>query len=481
LKVLFVASESVPFIKTGGLGDVIGSLPKTLKQKKNDVRVIIPLYRSIVDKYSEDLKYITDLSVQVSWRTLYCGVFELEHEGVKFYFIDNQQYFNRDDAYGYDDDLDRFAFFSKAALEILPKIKYKPDIIHAHDWHASLVPFFLKVFYSQDPFYSKIKTVFTIHNLHYQGVFGKEKLGDVIGVGEDYFHADALEYHGDINCMKAGIMFSDQITTVSETYSNEIKSPYFGEGLEGVLNKRADDLKGIINGIDYELYNPETDKNIPQNFDVKTFGDKEINKVKLQRELGLEVDSNIPMVAVISRLVEAKGVDLILHVMEELLHTRNFQMVILGSGERRYEDSFRYMENNYKKKVVSYIGFRVDLSHRIYGAADMLLMPSRFEPCGLSQLIALRYGTVPIVRETGGLNDTVFSYSEENTKGNGFTFTNYNAHDFMNVIRTALDYYEDKKAWKQVVKNAMKSDYSWNKSAKEYIELYKKLYKNKAD
>lgn len=475
MKVLFVASESVPFIKTGGLGDVIGSLPKSLKQKKVNVRVVIPLYKSILEKYGEELKYVTDITVDLSWRKLYCGVFELEHEGVQFYFIDNQQYFNRDSAYGYDDDVERFAFFSKAALEILPEIGFKPDVIHAHDWHTGLTPLFLRAFFQEDKFYKDIQTVFTIHNLHYQGVFGKDKLGDVLGLDESYFNSESLEYHGDINCMKAGIVYSDKLTTVSKTYSEEIKYPYFGEGLDGILKKREGDLKGIINGIDYDLYNPEKDPNIPKNYSLKTISEKAINKQKLQLELGLEENPDIPVIGVVSRLVDAKGIDLILHVMEELLHTTDIQIVLLGSGEKRYEDSLRYMEHKYRGRVVSYIGFRVDLSHRIYAGADMFLMPSRFEPCGLSQLIALRYGTVPIVRETGGLNDTVFSYSYKNKSGNGFTFENFNAHDMMDTIRTSIELYKDKKIWKNIVKNAMKSDYSWDKSAKEYIELYKKL------
>lgn len=475
MNILFIAAESVPFVKTGGLGDVIGSLPKSLKQKNTDVKVIIPLYRSILEKYAEQLKYVSDITVELSWRKLYCGVFEMEHDGVKFYFIDNQQYFNRENPYGYDDDLERFAFFSKAALSILPEIGFKPDIIHAHDWHTGLVPLFLKAFYSQDKFYSGIKTVFTIHNLHYQGVFGKEKLGDVLGLDDSYFNSDLLEYHGDINCMKAGIVYSDKLTTVSKTYSEEIKQPYFGEGLEGILKKREKDLTGIVNGIDYELYNPEKDKNIPVHYSAKTIEKKAINKQKLQNELGLVENPEVPVLGLVSRLVDAKGIDLILHIMEELLHTTDVQMVLLGTGDKRYEDSLRYMESKYRGRVVSYIGFRVDLSHRIYAGADMLLMPSRFEPCGLSQLIALRYGTIPVVRETGGLNDTVFSYSPKNKTGNGFTFKNFNAHDMMYVIRDALEYYSDRKAWRHIVKNAIKSDYSWKKSAEAYIGLYREL------
>lgn len=475
MNILFVASESVPFIKTGGLGDVIGSLPKALKQKKLNVKVIVPLYKSILESYAEQMNYVSETTVELSWRKLYCGIFEMEHEGVEFYFLDNQQYFNRDSTYGYDDDLERFAFFSKASLEILPKIGFKPDVIHAHDWHTGLVPLFLKAFYGGDSFYRGIKTVFTIHNLHYQGVFGREKLGDVLGLDESYFNSDSLEYHGDINCMKAGIVYSDKLTTVSETYSEEIKQPYFGEGLEGILKAREADLTGIVNGLDYELYNPEKDKNIPVHYNLKTLNKKSENKLKLQKELGLQENLEAPVLGLVSRLVDAKGIDLILHIMEELLHTTDVQMVLLGTGDKRYEDSFRYMESKYRGRVVSYIGFRVDLSHRIYAGADMLLMPSRFEPCGLSQLIALRYGTIPIVRETGGLNDTVSPYSDKNKDGNGFTFKHFNAHDMMHVIKEALEHYGNEKVWKHIVKNAMKSDYSWDKSAKDYIALYRGL------
>lgn len=475
MNILFAASEAVPFIKTGGLGDVIGSLPKALKNKKLNVKVVLPLYSSILNKYAEDMNYVSDITVELSWRKLYCGIFEMEHEGVEFYFIDNQQYFNRESAYGYDDDLERFAFFSKAVLAMLPKIGFKPDVIHAHDWHTGLLPLFLKAFYSGDSFYRGIKTVFTIHNLHYQGVFGREKLGDVLGLDESYFNSESIEYHGDINCMKAGIVYSDKLTTVSKTYSEEIKQPYFGEGLEGILRARESDLTGIVNGLDYELYNPEKDKNIAVHYSAKTLSKKSENKLKLQKELGLEEDPKVPVLGLVSRLVDAKGIDLILHIMEELLHTSDVQMVLLGTGDKRYEDSLRYMENKYRGRVVSYIGFRVDLSHRIYAGADMLLMPSKFEPCGLSQLIALRYGTIPIVRETGGLNDTVSPYSEKAKEGNGFTFKHFNAHDMMHVIKEALEYYGNEKVWKHIVKNAMKSDYSWEKSAKDYIALYREL------
>lgn len=476
MKVLFVAAESLPFIKTGGLGDVIGSLPKALKERGVDARVVLPLYGEIKHKYREQLHYLTHISVKLSYKEAYCGIFELENEGVLYYFIDNESYFKRENPYGYFDDGERFGFFAKAAIDILPELNFKPDIIHCHDWHTGMLPVVLKSHYWDVSFYKDIKTVFTIHNLHYQGIFPHETLWNIFGLDDSHFNIGGLEYHGNINYMKGGIVYSDKVNTVSKTYSEEIKGPYLGEGLDGILRFYSHKLTGILNGIDYDIYNPKHDKNIPFNYDYKTLKKKSKNKEELQKELGLEIDKDKPLICLISRLVEQKGIDLVLHVMEELLNTMDIQVAVLGSGDENYEAALRRIEGKYKGRMVAYIGFRPDLSHRIYAGSDMILMPSRYEPCGLSQIIALKYGTIPVVMETGGLKDTIIPYDAKSNQGTGFTFKNYNAHEMLFEIQRAVSlYHKDKKTWNSIVHNAMNSDYSWNKSAEEYISLYQEL------
>lgn len=479
MKVLFVAAEGVPFIKSGGLADVIGSLPKALKEKDVNVKVILPLYKEITEKYGDKLKYKTNINIRLAWRNKYCGVFKMKHEGVSFYFIDNEYYFNRDGIYGYFDDAERFAFFSKASLEILKVIDYKPDVIHLHDWHTAFASVFLKSHFLYDDYYKDMKTLFTIHNLHYQGVFSKEILGNILDIGEEHFTNESLEYHGAVNSMKGGLFYSDKISTVSKTYAKEITYSYFGEGLDGVLRKRERDLTGIINGIDEKEYNPADDEYIYKEYSYKNIENKLENKIKLQEELNLEVNKEIPMIAIVSRLVAIKGIDLIMHIMEEMLDTLDVQVVVLGTGDKKYEDGFKYFENKYKGKLSANIKFNNELAHKIYAGADMFLMPSQLEPCGLSQLISMRYGTIPIVRETGGLKDTVKYYSKETNEGNGFTFNTFNAHDMFFTIKKAIEAYQDKNVWKKIVKNAMKADYSWDKSADEYIEIYKDLIKER--
>lgn len=477
MKVLFVASESVPFIKTGGLADVIGSLPKSLKEKGIDVRVILPLYKEIIEKYKDDLNYKFNKTVRLSWRNQYCGVFEIDYDGVIFYFVDNEYYFKRDGVYGYYDDAERFAFYSKAVLDIIPDLSFKPDILHCHDWHTGLVSVFLKSHYLHNDYYKDMKTVFTIHNLHYQGIFSKEILKDVLELGEEHMTLESLEYHGAINCMKGGIAYSDKLTTVSRTYAKEITYPYFGEGLDGILRKREYDLKGIINGIDYSIYDPSKDSYILHSYSLDDMEGKIKNKIKLQEELGLDIDKDVPIISIVSRLVDIKGMDLVMSVLEEIINTVDIQVVVLGTGDKYYEDFFKYLDYKYKNKVSANITFSNELAHKVYSASDLLLMPSRFEPCGLSQIIALKYGTIPVVRETGGLNDTVLSFNDVTFEGNGFTFKNFNAHDMMFTIKRAVDIYNDKDKWEHIVKNAMESDYSWDNSAQEYIELYKGLSK----
>ncbi len=477
MKVLFVASEGVPFIKSGGLADVIGSLPQALKERDVEVKVVLPLYKEISDKYKDKLKFKSHINVKVGWSDKYCGIFKMKHDGISFYFIDNEYYFGRDGLYGYFDDAERFAFFSKAALEILPVIDFKPDVIHSHDWHTALVNVFLKSHYLYNEYYKDMKTLFTVHNLHYQGIFSSSILNNILGLGEEHFTSESLEYYGAVNLMKGGLLYADKISTVSKSYAKEITYPYFGEGLDGVLRKREDDLTGIINGIDDKAYNPEDDKYIYKEYNYKNIVDKQKNKIKLQKELKLKADKSMPIISIVSRLVPIKGVDLIMHVMEEILSTMDVQIVVLGTGDQKYEDGFKYFESKYPGKISSNIKFNNELAHKIYASSDMFLMPSLLEPCGLSQLISLRYGTIPIVRETGGLRDTVTSYDKKTNTGNGFTFKTFNAHDMLFSIKEAIETYQDKKTWKKIIENAMKADYSWDKSASEYIKIYEGLIK----
>lgn len=440
LKVLYVASEAVPFVKTGGLADVAGSLPKELKQKGVDVRVVIPKYSGIKEEYRNNMEHIYDGEINVSWRKKYLGIDRYDYKDVPFYFIDNQEYFYREGYYGYPDDVERFTFFCRAVLEMLPHIDFWPDVIHMNDWQTGLISVYLKLEHNEDVRYNKIKTVYTIHNLKYQGRFWKGYLPDVLGLDWKCFNNGDLEYFDDINFMKGAIVYSDKVTTVSRSYAKEIQDPYYGEGLEGMLQKRDADLSGIINGLDYEDYNPETDKYIFKNFDVhNAIAIKGDNKEQLQKKLGLPVNRKIPMIGMVTRLVEAKGLDLVTRILDELLEYENVQFVILGTGDRQYEDWFKGLVWRYPKKVSANIFFNNELAHQIYAASDLFLMPSQYEPCGIGQLIALRYGTVPIVRATGGLKDTVEAYNNYTQTGNGFSFNNYNAHELLFSIKRAID------------------------------------------
>lgn len=476
LKVLYVASEAVPFVKTGGLADVAGSLPKELKQKGVDVRVVIPKYSGIKEEYCNNMEHIYDGEINVSWRKKYLGIDRYDYKDVPFYFIDNQEYFYREGYYGYPDDVERFTFFCRAVLEMLPHIDFWPDVIHMNDWQTGLISVYLKLEHNEDVRYNKIKTVYTIHNLKYQGRFWKGYLPDVLGLDWKYFNNGDLEYFDDINFMKGAIVYSDKVTTVSRSYAKEIQDPYYGEGLEGMLQKRDADLSGIINGLDYEDYNPETDKYIFKNFDVhNAISIKGDNKEQLQKKLGLPVNRKIPMIGMVTRLVEAKGLDLVTRILDELLEYENVQFVILGTGDRQYEDWFKGLVWRYPKKVSANIFFNNELAHQIYAASDLFLMPSQYEPCGIGQLIALRYGTVPIVRATGGLKDTVEAYNNYTQTGNGFSFNNYNAHELLFSIKRAIDGIADDRKHIHLVENAMTADYSWEESAKQYKELYNSL------
>ncbi len=472
MKVLFATSEAYPFAMSGGLADVSGALPKALRRRFVGCRIVMPLYSQISDEFKNKMTFITNITVPVAWRRQYCGVFEAHLDGVIYYFIDNQYYFKREGLYGHYDDAERYAFFSRALLEILPHIGFTPDVIHCNDWQTALVPVFLNEFYKQDPFYANIKTVFTIHNIQYQGKYGKELYGDVLGLPEG--RESLVEYDDCVNFMKAAIQCADKVTTVSPTYSREILDPYYSHGLDNILKEFTYKLTGIVNGIDVDVYNPETDPLIYKNFTAETIEGKAFCKSSLQEEMKLPVKENVPLIGMVTRLVKHKGLDLVKHVFEELLKA-DLQFVILGSGEWEFETFFYEMAQKYSEKVAIKLGFDQRLAHRIYAGADIFLMPSKSEPCGLAQMVALRYGTVPIVRETGGLNDTITD--SQSGEGNGFTFANFNAHEMQEAVWRAIGGYNDKKGWDILRNRCMQCDNSWGTSANAYIHLYKEIIK----
>ncbi len=475
MRVVFAISEADPFIKTGGLGEVGGSLPAALQKQGADVRVILPKYSMIPDHFQKEFRHLTHFYVPLAWRKQYCGLEEMIYQGVHYYFIDNEYYFKRSSLYEDYDKAEQYTFFSRAVLESLTHLpEFKPDIIHCHDWQTALIPLMLKEFYSKEPLHFPVKTVFTIHNLKYQGVFAKKVLSDIIGLGKDFFTADTLEFFGAVNFMKAALLYADRITTVSPTYAQEIQTAYYGEKLEGILQKRRESLLGILNGIDYETYNPNCDSYLVAPFDASPQG-KEENKNHLQSILGLPIRRDIPVLGMVTRLVDQKGLELLTHVMEEMLML-DAQLVILGSGEERYEEALRNFAGKYPEKMAVRMEYSNELAHKIYAGADLLLMPSRFEPCGISQMIAMRYGTLPVVRETGGLKDTVLPYNEFTGKSNGFSFANYNAHEFLFTVQRAVKIFaENRKAWNKIQENAFQSDFSWDRSAQAYIQIYDSL------
>lgn len=473
MKVLFTVSEVKPFIASGGLGDVAGSLPQALRKRMVGCRVVAPLYSGIRQEYKDQMKYLTNIVVPVAWRRQYCGIFELRKDGVIYYFLDNEYYFKRDSIYGHYDDAERFAFFSRAVLEIIPVIDFKPDIIHCHDWQSALIPTYYSKMYAQREGYENIKTVFTIHNIQYQGKYGLDLNKEVVGLPEHDAHV--LEYDGCVNFMKGAIETANKITTVSPTYANEILDPWFSHGLDPILNQRAWKLQGILNGIGYDMYNPETDKDIWFNYNAEDFSAKAKNKAELQKYFNLPENPDAPIVAMVSRMVGHKGFDLVKAVIEEFICTSDAQVVILGSGEWQYESFFSELAAKYPDRVGLKLGFFADLAQKIYAGSDIFLMPSKSEPCGLSQMIALRYGSIPIIRETGGLRDSIFDSGDG--KGNGFTFASYNAHDMLHAMRRAVEGYQDKEGWQILVKRAMECDYSWGRSANEYIKMYKEILK----
>ena len=476
-KVAYIASECVPFIKTGGLADVVGTLPKIFDKNEYDVRVIIPNYLCIPNKYREKMQYLTSFYMDIGYKNEYVGVMYLEYEGVKVYFIDNEYYFNGFTPYGdVKWDIEKFCYFSKSALCILPTIGFQPDIVHCHDWQAGLVPVYLKTLFAGNPFYSGMKSVMTIHNLQFQGKWDIETIQACSGLPDYVFTPDKLEISKDAAMLKGGLVYADKITTVSNTYAKEIQTPYYGEGLDGLLSARWQSLWGIVNGIDYDVWNPETDPQVYKNYNIHNFRElKKINKLELQKECGLPQDENQFVIGIISRLTDQKGLDLVDRIMNDIC-CDGVQFIVLGTGDRRYEDMFRYYQGIHPAKVSANIYYSDERSHKMYAGCDVMLVPSRFEPCGLTQLMALRYGTVPVVRETGGLADTVFPYNEYENKGTGFSFANYDAYELLGAINYAKEvYYNHKDNWYGIIERGMSMDYSWYSSAKIYNDLYNYL------
>ena len=473
MKVLYASSEAYPFAMSGGLADVAGALPKALRKRFIGCRVVMPLYSSISEELRQKMTFVCSITVPVAWRRQYCGIFEAHVDGVIYYLIDNQYYFKRDGLYGHFDDAERFAFFSRAVLEIIPYIGFTPDVIHCNDWQTALIPIYLNAFYKFDELYKNMKTVFTIHNIQYQGKYGYELTEDVIGLPKEC--ESLLDYDNCLNFMKGAIQCSDKVTTVSPTYSREILDPYYSHGLDSILKEFTYKLTGIVNGIDTDVYNPETDNLIYKNYSVEDISGKAYNKTELQKELGLPERADAPVIGIVTRLVKHKGIDLVKCVFEDLLKA-DLQFAILGSGEWEFETFFHEMAAKYPEKVGLKLGFNPQLAHRIYAGADIFLMPSQSEPCGLAQMVALRYGTIPIVRQTGGLNDTITDSGDN--KGNGFTFSSYNAHDMLETIWRSIAGFSDKEGWAVLRDRAMKCDNSWGTSANAYIRLYKEIVNN---
>ncbi|WFA04263.1 glycogen synthase GlgA [Bacillus sp. HSf4] len=480
MKIISAVSKCAPFVKSGGLADVAGALPKELSLLGIETAVIMPKYSLIAEGFRKRMAKIAECEVSVGWRRQYCGIEVLEHDGVSYYFIDNEYYFKRDTLYGHDDDGERFAFFSRAVLEALYTLDMAVDVIHTHDWHAAMINYLLKEDYGKRPFYQNMKTVFTIHNLQFQGIFPKEAVSDLLGLDFPHFTPETLEFYGNVNYMKGGIIAADQVTTVSPTYRDEILTPYYGERLEGVLSERRHVLTGILNGIDESVYDPLYDPDIDYHYDAENRAGKRKNKAVLQQMMGLPEREDIPVVGMVTRLTKQKGIDLIKRVLHELFEEEEMQLIVLGSGETEFENYFRYMEYAYPEQCRAHIGFSEQRSRKIYAGSDLFLMPSKFEPCGLGQLIALKYGAVPIVRETGGLNDTVSAFQEKTGEGNGFTFAHFNAHDMKHTIKRALFFYRQKGVWNGIVQKGMTQDVSWAESARRYQRIFDRVIKGDA-
>lgn len=473
MKILFVASEVAPFVKTGGLADVAGSLPPAIKEASHDIRVVMPQYGQLSNEFKSKLRHQHSYRIQLTWRNEYVGINYLDHQGVRHYFVDNESFFHRPDLYDNEDRHIQFAYFCKAVLEMLPRLDFQPDIIHCNDWHTGPLPLFLADHYDDQDFYRRMKVVFTIHNILYQGQFGHEIIDDVLGVDHRFWDEGTIRHDDLVNYMKMGILLSHRVTTVSKGYAEEIKQPYFGAGLDYALRMKGNALCGIVNGISDQEFHPATDKRIYQNYDSQHLEGKKENKRRLQEDLDLPT-RDVPLLGMVTRLVDEKGLDLIGYIMEELMQDE-IQLIILGSGLPQYEEMLRWIPAEYRQKAVVRIGYDEVLAHRIYAGSDLFLMPSRFEPCGLSQLISFRYGTIPVVREVGGLKDTVKNYNFETREGNGFTFGPYRTAELLKAIRRGEELFHRKDQWEELVKKVMQLDYSWNRSKEEYLCLYREL------
>ncbi len=475
MKVLFAASEAVPFCKTGGLADVAGSLPQALAQSGDEVAVILPYYKMVREKFGGEMSYVCNIEVPLGWRRIYCGLFRLDRDGVAWYFVDNEYYFNRDSLYGHYDDGERFGFFSRAVISLLPALDFMPEVIHCNDWQTALVPIYLKDECVRWPEIRSIRTVFTIHNVEYQGRYGKETLQDLFGLAPGWFADGTIAMDGDVNLLKGALMTCDAITAVSPTYAQELMDPFFAHGMDSVIRLNAGKVHGVLNGIDMDRYDPSKAPGLKYHFSASKMAGKAKNKAALQEELGLTVDPKVPIIAIVSRLVSHKGLDLICQVFTQIMDL-NCQFVVLGSGDWNYEQFFEERVGWYPGRMALYRGYNAALADHIYSGADLLLMPSKSEPCGLAQMIAMRFGTLPIVRETGGLKDTVHAYEAWCGAGNGFTFASYNSGDMLYVIRQAVDlYYNNPTAFKALQKAGMNEDFSWTRSAGAYNGIYKSI------
>ncbi|WP_302925490.1 glycogen synthase GlgA [Holdemania filiformis] len=474
--VLFVAAEGLPYIKTGGLADVIGSLPKILNEKGMDARVVLPLYKRIAEKYRGEFTKLKTIPIHVGVIDTVATIYQSQWENVTYYFIEHAGYFERDGLYGYPDDGERFAFYQKAVLEMLWAIDFFPDIMHCHDWHTGMIAAMCHIQYPDDQRYQQIKHMYTIHNLAFQGNFPADVLTDCLGIDRRYFDDGSMRFHNGISFMKTGIIFSDKITTVSPSYSQEILTAQYGEQMDEVLRFRQSDLYGIVNGIDTKMWDPMTDSALPAHYNAETVLEgKRANKAAVQKELGLRVADDVMMIGIVSRLTWQKGVYLIIEKMADIMGL-DVQFVVLGTGETHIENQFKMMEDKYRRRAVYYCGYNDELAHRIYAGCDLFLMPSLFEPCGIGQLIAMHYGSLPLVRETGGLRDTVPPYNQYTKEGNGFSFTAFNSHDMLYTLRCAADaYYLNRADWDQLVQQAMGTDVSWNLSADQYTKLYNEM------
>ena len=475
MNILYVTSEAVPFCKTGGLADVAGSLPQALAKGGDHVSVILPLYQTVSENWIDQLHFEKWTYVRLAWRSVYCGLFSLEREGVTWYFVDNEHYFKRPDLYGYYDDGERFAFFSRAVTELLPDLPEKPDVVHCNDWQSALVPIYIRDESVRQDFYKGIHTVITVHNVEYQGRYGRDTLEDLFGLAHGWYDDGTMEFAGDVNLLKGAIVTADAVTAVSPTYAQELKYAYFAHGLEDIMNMNAGKLHGVLNGLDMDRYNPRSDANLVQHYSPGRMAGKARNKEQLQLTMGLQVKADTPIIAMVTRLVSHKGLDLVCDALDYFME-KDVQLVVLGKGDANYETFFNYAAARYPGRIGVYLGYSESLAMQIYAGADLFLMPSKSEPCGLSQMIAMRYGTVPIVRETGGLKDTVHAYEAWNGEGNGFTFADYNAGDMAYVICEAIDLYHDNRtAFKKLQKRGMNEDFSWTRSAAEYHNIYESI------